>query len=149
MLHVSTRRLLAALAAASATTAVLVALPGIATGDAAAIRTLLGLGAVLPLAIVLPIAAVVVPLYLLLRRPRHEPATTRSPGRSAVAAPQKSPGMRILASLIGGVVGTLVAVAAASNGHIAAISVPILAVCGAVLGYADACWREPPQTSEL
>ena len=115
--------------------AILAALPGIAAGEPTLIWPLMGLGAVMPLAIVLPIAAVLIPLYILLHRPRPPTASSAGP----------APRTRTLGALVGGTVGTLLGVCAASNGHIAAIVVLILAVCGAILGYVDACWRESPR----
>lgn len=136
MTALSTPRFFAAIAAASAVSAVLAALPGIAAGEPELIWPLMGLGAVMPMAVVLPIAVIALPLYILLRRPRTATAT---------AAP--APRTRVLGVLVGGTVGTLLGVCAASNGHIATIVVLILAICGAILGYVDACWREPPQHS--
>lgn len=133
MTALSTPRFFAAIAATSAISAILAALPGIAAGEPDLIWPLMGLGAVIPMAIVLPIAAIVLPLYILLRRPR------------ATATP--TPRIRVLGALIGGTVGTLLGVCAASNGHIASLVVLILAICGAILGYADACWREQPQSA--
>lgn len=54
----------------------------------------------------------------------------------------KSPS-RIIAALVGATVGALIGVFAASNGHIAASLIPVVAIAGAVLGYADCCWRAP------
>lgn len=126
-------RLLAALAATSLVSATLAALPGLAAGDAATFWPLMGLGATLLLLVVLLIAAIILPLYILLRKSRRS-AEDAQFSRS-----------RALGTLTGAAVGTLLGVCAASHGHIAATVVVIVAVCGAILGYADACWREPPQ----
>lgn len=131
---VTAPRLLAALAAVSLCSALFAALPGIAAGDPSLIRQLLSLGAVLPLIIVVPIAAAVLPIYILLRRSGQQNSDDQQFFRS-----------RSLGAWTGGAVGTLLGVCAASNGHIAAPVVAIVAICGAILGYADACWREPPQ----
>lgn len=50
---------------------------------------------------------------------------------------------RIVAVLVGATVGALIGVFAASNGHLAAAVIPIAAIAGAILGYADCCWRVP------
>lgn len=52
---------------------------------------------------------------------------------------------RAVGAMAGGAVGALLGVSAASHGQIAAPVVLIVTICGAILGYADACWREPPR----
>lgn len=129
-------RLLAALASASLASALFAALPSLATGEPDLFWPMAGMGAVLPLAIVLPVAALLLPFYVLLRRRRADEID------ASVAALRRG---RILGALVGGAVGALLGVCAASHGQIAAIAVLIVTICGAILGYADACWREPPQ----
>lgn len=54
---------------------------------------------------------------------------------------------RIIATVVGALVGTLLGLVAASGGHVSAAVVVLLAFVGGVFGFADCCWRQPPRTS--